>query len=84
MSAFFKVLCGFAFDNPLAKWLFGALGIAALVGTFALQQQSVGAQRQAVKQERTDNAAHKKANLAASKSADPAAIGMRDPNAVSK
>lgn len=81
MLALLRIGLNFAFSNPLGKLAGAALGLLALVSAFALNQQHAGARKQQARQGKVDANVVKNATDAARRSADPAARGVRDPNA---
>jgi hypothetical protein len=71
----------FVVGNPLGKLASAAALLAALVASFAWQQQNTGVKKQKARQERTDANVVNRAADAARRAADPAARGVRDPYA---
>lgn len=65
--------------TKVGRIIIGVLGVGALVGAFALDQRSRGAQNAVAKIERQQTDAIRNANKAGSASRDPAARGVRDP-----
>lgn len=70
--------------TPVGTLGAAAAGVLVLVASFAMQQQSVGARKQAARQEKTDATVVKNAAEAGRRAADPAARGVLDPYARTK
>lgn len=67
--------------TPIGTIAGAGLLVVSLVASFAWKQQNVGVRKQAARQEKTDVETVRRATEAARRAADPAARGLRDPNA---
>lgn len=84
VSTAIKAALGFVFDNTLGKVLAITAGVLALIGWFALEQQSIGAIKEQAKQGRKDHAAASNIRDAERASRGNQSRGVRDPNSASE